>query len=60
MDFSLALRQSILKQASEGKLIEEWRKENSELISGENSVKALLEMIKAEKKAGGKNGKRRK
>ena len=45
------LRQSILKQAFEGKLTEEWRKENKNLISGENSAEALLEKIKAEKEA---------
>ncbi|MFC1643626.1 restriction endonuclease subunit S [Chlamydiota bacterium] len=44
-----ALRQSILKQAFEGKLTEEWRKNNPELISGENSAKVLLEKIKAER-----------
>jgi len=44
-----ALRQSILKQAFEGKLTEEWRRNNPELISGENSAKALLEKIKAER-----------
>jgi len=43
------LRQSILKQAFEGKLTEQWRKEHPELISGENSAKALLEKIKAER-----------
>jgi len=44
-----ALRQSILKQAFEGKLTEKWRKEHPELISGENSAKALLEKVKAER-----------
>jgi len=43
------LRQSILKQAFEGKLTEQWRKEHFELISGKNSAKALLEKIKAER-----------
>lgn len=46
-----ALRQSILKHAFEGKLTEKWRKEHPELISGENSAKALLEKIKAEREA---------
>ena len=54
-----ALRQSILKQAFEGKLTEDWRKEHPEFINGENSAKALLEKIKAEKEAmNGKPGKR--
>lgn len=44
-----ALRQSILKQAFEGKLTEQWRKEHKDLISGENSAEALLKKIKAEK-----------
>lgn len=44
-----ALRQSILKQAFEGKLTEQWRKEHSDFISGENSAEALLKKIKAEK-----------
>lgn len=46
-----ALRQSILKQAFEGNLTEQWRKEHKDLISGENSAEALLKMIKAEKEA---------
>lgn len=46
-----ALRQSILKQAFEGKLTKEWRKNHSELINGENSAKTLLEKIKAEREA---------
>ncbi len=46
-----ALRQSILKQAFEGKLTEQWRKEHPDLISGENSAAALLAKIKAEKEA---------
>ena len=54
-----ALRQSILKQAFEGELTEEWRKENPELISGKNSAKALLERIKKEREVL-KNTKKRK
>jgi len=54
-----ALRQSILKQAFEGKLTEVWRKNHSDLISGENSAKALLERIKKEREAI-KNTKKRK
>jgi type I restriction enzyme S subunit len=46
-----ALRQSILKQAFDGKLTEQWRKDHPDLISGENSAAALLAKIKAEKKA---------
>jgi len=41
--------QSILKWAFEGRLTEQWRKDHSELISGENSAARLLEGIKAEK-----------
>jgi len=54
-----ALRQSILKQAFEGKLTEEWRKEHPELISGENSAKALLEKIKADREILKNTGKRK-
>jgi len=54
-----ALRQSILKKAFEGKLTEEWRRNNPELISGENSAKALLEKIKRERESL-KNTKKRK
>ncbi|MEK6564574.1 MAG: restriction endonuclease subunit S [Candidatus Omnitrophota bacterium] len=46
-----ALRQSILKEAFEGNLTEEWRKKHKDLISGENSAEALLIKIKAEKEA---------
>jgi len=34
-----------------GELTEQWRKDNPELISGENSAEALLERIKAERAA---------
>jgi type I restriction enzyme S subunit len=44
-----ALRQSILKQAFEGKLTEDWRKKHPELVTGENSAERLLEKINAEK-----------
>lgn len=50
-----ALRQSILKQAFEGKLTEEWREKHLELISGKNSAKALLAKIKIERESLGKN-----
>jgi type I restriction enzyme, S subunit len=54
-----ALRQSILKQAFEGKLTEEWCKKHPDLVSGENSAKALLDRIKKERGAL-KNTKKRK
>lgn len=45
------LTQSILAKAFRGELTEQWRKDNPELISGENSAEALLERIKAEQAA---------
>ncbi|WP_233990509.1 restriction endonuclease subunit S [Pectobacterium brasiliense] len=45
------LTQSILAKAFRGELTEQWRKENPELISGENSAEALLARIKAEQAA---------
>ncbi|MCK9246681.1 MAG: restriction endonuclease subunit S [Anaerolineaceae bacterium] len=45
------LTQSILAKALRGELTEQWRKDNAELISGVNSAAALLEKIKAERKA---------
>ncbi|MFD1216873.1 restriction endonuclease subunit S [Microbulbifer celer] len=45
------LTQSILTKAFRGELTEQWRKENPELISGENSAEALLERIQAERAA---------
>lgn len=45
------LTQSILAKAFRGELTEPWRKDNPELISGDNSAKALLERIKAEREA---------
>ncbi|UZD65761.1 restriction endonuclease subunit S [Marinobacter sp. AN1] len=45
------LTQSILAKAFRGELTEQWRKDNPELISGENSAEALLERIKAERSA---------
>jgi len=41
------LTQSILAKAFRGELTEQWRKDNPDLISGENSAEALLEKIKA-------------
>lgn len=43
------LRQAILQEAIEGKLTEEWRKQNPKLISGENHASKLLEKIRTEK-----------
>jgi len=43
------LRQSILQDAISGKITEEWRKENPELISGKNSAVSTLKKIKTEK-----------
>ena len=43
------LTQSILHQAFTGNLTAEWREQNPELISGDNSAEALLAKIKAEK-----------
>ncbi|MDY6798401.1 MAG: restriction endonuclease subunit S, partial [Pseudomonadota bacterium] len=45
------LTQSILAKAFRGELTEQWRKDNPELISGENSAAALLERIKAKRAA---------
>lgn len=49
-----SLTQSILHQAFTGNLTQEWREQNPELISGDNSAKALLAKIKAEKKLASK------
>lgn len=45
------LTQSILAKAFRGELTAQWRAENPELISGENSAEALLAKIKAERAA---------
>ncbi|MBT4255411.1 MAG: type I restriction endonuclease subunit S, partial [Gammaproteobacteria bacterium] len=42
------LTQSILAKAFRGELTAEWREQNPDLISGENSAEALLDKIKAE------------
>ncbi|MEC9494029.1 MULTISPECIES: restriction endonuclease subunit S [Escherichia] len=47
------LTQSILAKAFRGELTAQWRAENLDLISGENSAAALLEKIKAERAASG-------
>lgn len=54
------LRQSVLREAIEGKLTVEWRKQNPELISGENHASKLLEKIRTEKGRLIKKGKIRK
>lgn len=43
------LTQSILAQAFSGELTKEWREQNPDLVSGENSAEALLERIKTER-----------
>jgi type I restriction enzyme, S subunit len=45
------LTQSVLAKAFRGELTEQWRKENPELISGDNSAEALLKQIKAARAA---------
>nr|WP_295712139.1 restriction endonuclease subunit S [uncultured Halomonas sp.] len=52
------LTQSILAKAFRGELTEQWRKDNPELISGENSAEALLEKIKTERAAMNKPAKK--
>lgn len=47
------LTQSILAKAFRGELTAQWRAENPDLISGENSATALLEKIKTERAASG-------
>lgn len=44
------LTQSILAKAFRGELTVDWRKQNPELISGENSAEALLARIQAQMK----------
>ena len=56
-DLIKQLRQSILQEAVEGKLTAEWRKQNPELISGDNHAARLLEKIKTEKEQLIKEGK---
>ncbi|WP_043988931.1 restriction endonuclease subunit S [Pectobacterium parmentieri] len=55
------LTQSILAKAFRGELTAQWREENPDLISGENSAAVLLEKIKAERAASvGKKAPRKK
>ena len=49
------ITQSILAKAFRGELTAEWRKQNQELINGENSAEALLEKIKSERTAATKH-----
>ncbi|WP_273204717.1 hypothetical protein [Marinobacter subterrani] len=49
----------ILAKAFRGELTEQWRKDNPELISGENSAAALLERIKVERAAEAKPKRRK-
>ncbi|MFO1388369.1 restriction endonuclease subunit S [Cellvibrio sp.] len=53
------LTQSILAKAFRGELTADWRAQNPELISGENSAAALLERIKAEREVVGKAKKKK-
>ncbi|WP_314141117.1 restriction endonuclease subunit S [Buttiauxella noackiae] len=53
------LTQSILAKAFRGELTEQWRKDNPDLISGENSAAALLDRIKAERAAQTKKPKKK-
>ncbi|HGM4804419.1 TPA: restriction endonuclease subunit S [Serratia marcescens] len=46
-----SLTQSILAKAFRGELTAQWRAENPDLISGENSAAALLDKIKSERAA---------
>ncbi|MCU6187736.1 restriction endonuclease subunit S [Enterobacter bugandensis] len=56
-----SLTQSLLAKAFRGELTAQWRAENPDLISGENSATALLERIKAERAASsGKKSSRKK
>ncbi len=48
------LTQSILAKAFRGELTADWRAQNPELISGENSAAALLERIRVEREKVGK------
>ena len=45
------LTQSILAKAFRGELTAQWRKDNPDLINGDNSAEALLAKIKAEREA---------
>ncbi len=53
------LTQSILAKAFRGELTEQWRRDNPELISGDNSAAALLARIQAERAATAKSVRRK-
>jgi len=52
------LTQSVLAKAFRGELTAEWREQNLDLISGDNSAEGLLARIQAEREASGKVTKR--
>lgn len=52
------LTQSILAKAFRGELTADWRAQNPDLISGENSAEALLARIRAGREAAASTGKR--
>jgi type I restriction enzyme S subunit len=54
------LTQSILAKAFRGELTADWRAQNPDLISGENSAESLLERINAERKSDKSSSKTRK
>jgi type I restriction enzyme S subunit len=54
------LTQAILAKAFRGELTADWRAQNPDLISGENSAVSLLKRIKAERESGKSSGKARK
>ncbi len=54
------LRQTLLKEAIEGKLTAEWRKQNSHLVSGDNHAIKIVEKIRSERNCHIKDGKIRK
>lgn len=54
------LTQSILAKAFRGELTADWRAQNPDLISGDNSAEALLARIRAEREAAGSKPKTRK
>lgn len=53
------LTQSILAKAFRGELTAQWRAENVDLITGENSATALLEKIQAEREQNNKSKKKK-
>ncbi|WP_308363957.1 MULTISPECIES: hypothetical protein [unclassified Microbulbifer] len=53
------LTQSILAKAFRGELTEQWRRDNPNLINGDNSAALLLERIQAMAKPGKKTRRKR-